>query len=84
MTTEKKLYDALMVLLHDGGVVEHLVEFDRMALKQAREAVIEYEHKQGQLLQVLKDVLPFIGYEGEGSLEAADQARAAIKKGESK
>lgn len=84
MTTEKKLYDALMVLLNDGGVVEHLAEFDRMALRQAREAVIEYEAKQGQLLQVLKDVLPFIGYEGEGALEAADQARAAIKQGERK
>ena len=40
MTTEEKLYNALMVLLNVG------IEFDRMALKQAREAVSEYEYNK--------------------------------------
>lgn len=46
MNTEQKLYNALMVLLNDGSVVEHLIEFDRMALRQAREAVIEHERNR--------------------------------------
>lgn len=48
MNTEQKLYNALMVLLNDGSVVEHLIEFDRMALRQAREAVIEHERNSTQ------------------------------------
>jgi hypothetical protein len=46
MTTEEKLYNALMVLFNDGAVIAHLTEFDRMALKQVREAVIEYEYNK--------------------------------------
>jgi len=37
--TEKKLYDALQVLLNSWPIVEHLRNNDPMALKQAREAV---------------------------------------------
>jgi len=46
MNTEQKLYNALMVLLYNKNVVEHLIEHDRMALKQAREAVIEHERNR--------------------------------------
>lgn len=42
MTTEKKLYDALMVLLYDWVIVEHLKANDPMAMHQAHEAVTEY------------------------------------------
>ena len=36
---EQKLYDALMVLLHDKVVLEHLMRNDPMAYKQAVEAI---------------------------------------------
>jgi hypothetical protein len=37
--TEQKLYDALMVLMHDKVVIEHLMHNDPMAFKQAQEAI---------------------------------------------
>jgi hypothetical protein len=36
---EKKLYDALMVLLHSWPIVEHLETSDPKALEQALDAV---------------------------------------------
>lgn len=43
MTTEKKLYDALQVLLNSWPVIDHLANNDPMALAQARAAVSEYK-----------------------------------------
>lgn len=39
--TEQKLHDALMVLLHDKVVIEHLMHNDPMAFKQAQDAINE-------------------------------------------
>ena len=39
--TEQKLHDALLVLLHDRVIVEHLMNNDPMAFKQAQDAINE-------------------------------------------
>lgn len=39
--TEQKLHDALMVLLQDWVIIEHLMHNDPMAFKQAQDAINE-------------------------------------------
>lgn len=39
--TEQKLHDALLVLMQDRVIVEHLMNNDPMAFKQAQDAINE-------------------------------------------
>ena len=55
--TEQALHDALMVLLHDKVVIDHLMQNDLMAFKQAQDAINEslYQNESASVFSQPED-----------------------------